>query len=197
MKKVLILILIPLISLGIFLFFKHFLSINKLTSENTQSNSGSQSKLPFPDPLYSNSINQGGESVKNAASQTLDNAKNNIYKTIQSDLNNLFGQSPSNQSSSEVVQVVDSSAIPKSSDQLTLIDLAKDSNVRIKLIKGKKNYLQFQNVPNETCLYVGESKYPVNTDKLLEIEILKSGIYPLKINSCNLNDKNIGEIDVE
>lgn len=151
---------------------------------------------PIPNPL--NLIPQTENMVRDATEQASNDLKDSLHQTLQNSLNQVLGQQPIaevTQPNNPTIQIANST--PPATQPISIIDLAKDSNIKIYAIKNSKYYLQFQNTPPNNCLYLNGNKYPINNNQTIEIQISTSGTYPISINSCNLSDKNIGEISVQ
>lgn len=92
------------------------------------------------------------------------------------------------------VNILGVSKVPPDS---IIIDFLNDTNLKLNLKKGTKYYLQFKNIPINYCLYIADNKYQVTDNKLVELQFNLSGTYPIRLNSCEVNDKNLGELVVQ
>lgn len=143
-------------------------------------------------------VSQAKDSIQQRSQQaingTVSDVKDSIFQQAQKDLNKIFGKqtdSPGGVS----VQVIDSSAVDRT-QPLSVVDISKDDSLKISLSKDSKYFLQFRNIPPNYCLYINQKKYPLENGKVVEVKFSASGSYPITANFCNLNDKNLGELEV-
>jgi len=89
------------------------------------------------------------------------------------------------------------SGLQSSGQDVIIMDFAKSEKLTLKLKKGTKYYIQFKNVPGNSCFYINEIKYQIENDKILQIEFQRSGDFKLTTNSCELNFKEMGNFSVD
>lgn len=153
---------------------------------------------PKPPPASPPAADQNGQDIISKAGQFIeDEAK----KTAQN-LGDLLGEKTQTaledflpKKNPPKVSAVENP--PTGARAVSIIDLSKDSTIKLNLVKNNKYYLDFANVPPNYCLYIGINKYPIPQDKNLEVEFISSGTFSVKANACDLGDKNLGEITVE
>lgn len=154
---------------------------------------GTDSTFPLSPPSL---IDQSQSTLENKSQQLTGTLKDSVFNTAQSGLDTIFNKQPTN-STPVTVQVLDPSSTSITQQSITVVDLSKDNNLKLALPRSSKYDLQFQNTQSNQCLYINANKYPIENSKIIEIEFSSSGSYPIKVNSCDLNDKVIGEFDVQ
>lgn len=157
---------------------------------------GLEAKAPGSKP---NLIDQTKNTVAKNTQNTVDTIKTSIYNEAKTTLDNVFSQnSPDNkQASNDQVASVTVLGI-NSAENVTpsyIIDLSSNSNQALSLSVNKAYFLKFQNIPANYCIYINNDKYPLS-DNMIKIQFSKGGSFPIKANSCNLDDKNIGTLMV-
>lgn len=158
----------------------------------------------FPDILgtitynlssQSNILGQAKDLVEGNSQKVADSAKDTAYLEAQSALDRVFGK----ESSKDTAQAVFVSVEDAGNNQghnVYNIDLSKTTNLKLNLQKNTDYYLKFQNTPADYCLYINESKHPIK-DQTVKLIFTSSGTYSLKANTCNLDDKVLGELTVQ
>lgn len=141
-----------------------------------------------------NLIDKTKDSFEENSKKTIDTAKTNLYDSAKTALDNVFDKQDSSENKVQI-NIVTGEDVKNTNAEYT-IDLSKDTNLNLSLSVNKKYYLKFKNLPNNYCLYINGNKYALNDD-VVEIQFTKGGSYPIKTNSCDLNDKNIGNITVQ
>lgn len=194
-KIILILIILTTLvsALFIFIWWKKPQIITSILPDNvlgeTQNNKQSSSTNKSNEFL-----NQKTDKLKQDSENTLNDFKDTVYNSAQAILDKTF----SKQSDKEVnVNIQTSTNSDETNNNIHVIDLTKDSGIKIKLLKNTPYKLQFKNVPSNSCLYISEAKFEIDDSKIVAIEFQKSGNYSIKVGSCDLKDKVIGEITVE
>ena len=192
MLKLLAIILI-IIVVGVLVWLFWFQKPKKVNSDPIQDTLGEVSKT------YENSVSDIKNNVEETSKKTISDAKETIYDKAQEVLSAVFEKKPtlSQQTNNQdnINVIIESS--PQPGNIFFEFDLSKGTNSKIKLTKNTKYQLKFQNVPKSYCLYIGDKKYELENNQILEIQFNSQGNYTLKTNSCNLDEKNIGEIIVE
>lgn len=199
-----VLVLLILVIVGLIFYFKkpdfiYNKTFGSIKGQNIKQSSETNSDSRETKTSFFEPINNVRNKVIEDTQQTTANVKEDVYTTIQNSVNGIFGkQSQSNQptpQSGPAVQIADSSNLPPESS--IVIDLGKENNIKLSMFKNTKYYLQFQNTPPNYCLYINNNKFGIDSKKTIVIEFSTSGSYPIKANSCDLNDKNIGELNVQ
>lgn len=198
-KILIILFLLFLVAVGLLFYFKKPAFIynktfggvmGQTTQANNEANTGSQDTANSP----FQPINDAKNKVLENTQQTANNIKDDVYNSVENSVNVIFNKQPQS-SSQPTIQIVNStSPLPQSP---VVIDLSKENNLKLTISKNSKYYLQFQNTPPNYCLYINNNKYAVDSQKTIEVIFSNAGSYPVKANSCDLNDKNIGELNVQ
>ena len=169
---------------GYFVWANVFGKHHKIGSEITNAFVESQKKLEdYPKEVLGD--------AKDNINKVYQNSLEEFYDQAQSVVNNVFQKDNAQQ------DVSISMAYDNANGQPYIVDLAKGSKIQISLKKNSKYYLQFQNVPTDSCLYIGESKYKLEASKNIELSFSNTGTYQLNVNSCSANNKDLGQIVVE
>lgn len=135
-------------------------------------------------------------SFKENTAKNIETIKETVYNEAKTTLDNVFNKQASTDdkvANVNVLSVTTNSDIDKKS---IIIDLTQNNDLKLTLSLNKKHYLKFQNIPQNFCLYINNNKYPI-TDGTVEILFTTAGNYPIKANSCDLNEKNIGTLTVQ
>lgn len=189
-----ILIVVIFLCLGVFLYFKgpktklenpFVQNVGKILgfSKDTATNK--------PDDL----LTQTKDSFKENTEKNIETIKETVYNEAKTTLDNVFNKQAS--SNNQVVSVNILGVTNSNTDKDSIvIDLTQNNDLKLNLSLNKKYYLKFQNIPQNFCLYINGNKYPI-TDGTLEIQFTQIGNYPIKANSCDLNEKSIGTLNVE
>jgi hypothetical protein len=149
------------------------------------------SRIPGPDDFV-----QGAKDfVSNQTKKTAENVAQVVNNQKQQVITQVLGTNDP----PVVITIPASSAqdLQSSGQDVITMDFAKNDTLNLKLKKGTKYYIQFKNVPGNTCFYINETKYQIENDKILQIEFQKSGSYKLSTNSCELNFKEMGSFSVD
>ncbi len=159
-----------------------------------------KSKLPpvVSDTLgiaNTNIFNTAKDSFEQNSQKAVDGAKDTAYTEAQSVLEKIFGRESSSEQTANKVTIVE--ATDAKGKELYNIDLSTTANLKLKLLKNTDYYLKFQNTPVNYCLYINDSKYPIEEGKTVKLMFTSSGTYSLKANSCSLNDRIVGEFIVQ
>lgn len=181
-----ILIIIIVLGLGLFLWFKSPRT-NLIIPFFTQTLGKVQPNL----------LDQTKDSFTKNSEEAVNTVKTTVYNQAKTTLDNVFNKPISNDQTSQVasVTVLGVSSI-NNVDPTYIVDLSKDTNLSLSLSVNQKYYLKFQNIPQNYCIYINNNKYPLNNE-LVEIQFTQGGNFPIKANSCDLNDKKIGTVTVQ
>lgn len=136
-----------------------------------------------------NLLNQGSDKLKQVSNTAISDVKNNLYDSAQIALDKVFDKERSGVN-------VNISLAKDQANSVLIIDLSKEM-IKTRLQRNTSYNLQFKNVPEHSCIYIGEGKYEINEQKQVSVEFQKIGNYSIKINNCNVADKVIGELTVE
>ena len=195
-KIILIAILLVAIGIGSFFYFKE----TKTKLENPLFQSMGKilgfSKDTVNEGNPSNLLNETKESFESNTQKNIETIKETVYDKAKTTLDNVFNKQSNNNdqvASVNVLAVTTTSDIDK---QSITVDLTQTNDLKLTLGLNKKYYLKFQNIPQNYCLYINNNKYPI-TDSTVEIQFNQRGNFPIKANSCDLNEKNIGTLNVE
>lgn len=195
-KIILVITIVIVIGLGLFFYFK----TPKTKLENPIGQSlgkvlGFEKNKPTDN--QPNLLTQTKDSLEKNTQNRLDSVKTIVYNEVKTTLDNVFDKQATNDKNiTEVTVNVLGVTNTDSNKPSYTIDLAKDSDLKIDLAVNTKYYLKFQNIPQNFCLYIANNKYPISGG-IVEIQFTKVGNYPIKANSCDLNDKNIGTLSVQ
>lgn len=195
MGKIILVFAVVIVCLGIFFYFK----IPKTQLENPFIQSAGKilgfSKDTPTDNQPNNLITQTKDSFKENAAKNIETIKENVYNEAKTTLDNVFNKQASN--NNQVVSVNILGVTNSDTDKESIvIDLTQNNDIKLNLSLNKKYYLKFQNIPQNYCLYIDNDKYPLK-DSTIEIQFSQTGNYPVKANSCDLNEKNIGTLTVQ
>lgn len=199
LKIILIIIIFAIVGFGIYFWFKtpktvlenptiqgfgKILGFSKNTSNENNTNKDKQEDL----------FTQTENSLVKNTQKSIETARDVVYNNAKTTLDNVFDkqQSDNQEVSVNVLGVANNNANQPS----YVIDLAKDSNLKMNLSLNTKYYLKFQNIPQNYCLYINNNKYPL-TGGIVEVQFEKGGSFPIRTNSCDLNDKSIGTLTVQ
>lgn len=138
-----------------------------------------------------NFFNQTKDSLQETSQNVLNSVKDQVYNQTQNTVNTIFDKS---NPTIVTIKITEVSSPPPGS---FTIDFLKDSNLKLNLNKGSKYYLQFKNIPSDYCLYIGDNKYQITSSKITEVQFNSNGTYPIRLNFCEVNDKNLGELVVQ
>ncbi len=198
LKIILIIVIFAVLGLGIFFWFKTpktvlenptvagFGKILGFTKDTPKDNNDKSKQQD----LYT----QTRDSLEKNTQKSIETAKDIVYNEAKTTLDNVFNKQ-SNDTQEVTVNVLGITN-NNSNQPIYIIDLAKDSDLKMNLSLNTKYYLKFQNIPQNYCLYINNNKYPL-VSGIVEIQFEKSGNFPIKANSCELNDKSIGILTVK
>jgi len=139
-----------------------------------------------------NFLNQTEDSLQKKSQNLIDAVGNQAYNQAQNTVNAIFDKS--NSPPAVTVNILGASNAPPGS---FVVDFLKDTNLKLSLNKGIRYYLQFQNTPSGYCLYIDNNKYQISNNETIELQFSSNGTYPIRLNSCEINDKNLGELVVQ
>jgi len=140
-------------------------------------------------------VKQTGDSLLEKSGQTLGTFKDNLYQKTQEVVDNVFDRKQQDKKETVAVVLDIQNADPK--NERLILDMTQASTLKLNINKNTKYYLEFKNLPSIQCLFIENKKYEVGAGKIVEIEFNSSGKYPIKTNSCNVEDKEIGEFLVK
>lgn len=163
----------------------------KPASENSEKKPGQVLADTAKDQI-NNFFDQTKDSLQETSQNLIDTVKDQTYNQAQNTVNTVFDKP--DPTSLVTVNILGVSKVPPNS---ITIDFLNDTNLKLNLNKGIKYYLQFKNIPLNYCLYISDNKYQVSDNKLIELQFNSSGTYPIRLNSCEVNDKNLGELVVQ
>ncbi len=195
-KIILVIIIIVLVGLGLFFWFQT--PKTKLENPITKTLGrilGFENSSPTN--RATNLLDQTKDSFSKNTEEAANTVKTTVYNQAKTTLDNVFNkQSNSNDSTTQVANVtVLGVSNTNNVNCCYTIDLSKDTNLNLSLSVNQKYYLNFQNIPQNYCIYINNNKYPLNNG-IIEIQFTQSGNFPIKANSCDLNDKSIGTLTV-
>ncbi len=195
-KIILIVAVLIILGIGIFLYVKP----KKTNLENPFFQSlgkvlGFTKDTPSEDKP-NNLLTQTKDSFERNTQKSIETAKEVAYNQVKTTLDNAFNKQSSNDKNTNEVIVNVLGVTNADNQQSYNIDFAKDQDLKLNLNVNNKYYLKFQNIPNNYCIYINNNKYPISNG-VVEIQFGKGGSYPIKANSCDLNEKNIGTLTVQ
>lgn len=144
----------------------------------------------------SKSIDPAGliEGVKNLAIDTTQQAVNRLTGAINDKKDDLLTQF----AKENPAVIVSTPSKPQGQiNELITLDLSGGNQLNIKAKKGQKYHILFKNVPLSTCFYIGDLKYKIEENLILTLEFQNTGNFKLQTNSCDLNFKELGTVEVE
>ena len=137
-------------------------------------------------------FDQTKDTLQETSQNLIETVKDQTYSQTQNTVDAIFNKSISD--TTVAINILQDYNPPPGS---FIIDFSKDSNLKLSLNKGVKYYLQFKNIPTNYCLYIIDNKYQIIDTKIVELQFNSSGTYPIRLNSCEVNDKNLGELVVQ
>lgn len=194
-KLVALLLLLTIIVILIILFFKipgfPGSLFTKHSSQKIEQDSSQVSKIPTSDDLV--------QGVKDYLANQSEKTANSVTKLVSEKKEQVITQVLGANDPPVLITIPASSAtdLQSSGVEIIVIDYAKSDKPSLKLKKGTKYYIQFKNFPPNACFYINDTKYGIESDKILQIEFQKSGEYKLSTNSCDLNFKEMGNFAVD
>lgn len=201
-KAALIIALIAILCLGLLIWFKWFkFSKNQLYTPIAKTLA---EVLGFPQDNKQdykrdgkNFFDQTKDSLTQNSQKTIESVKTTVYNEAKTTLDNVFDKQTSEDKNGKEVNITVLGVTNQTADEDSfVIDLAKDQNLNMKLSLNKKYYFKFKNIPTNYCIYINNLKHPIS-EGTLEIQFTKTGNYPIKASSCEINDKNIGTLIVQ
>lgn len=130
------------------------------------------------------------QEIINTSDAIINDTKENIRSKAQDTVNSFFEKKQE-----EVVVNISNSPVEES--KILTVDIVKDKNIKLNLIRGNKYYVQFKNLDKNQCVYIQEKMYKLETGQTLEISFNSAGNFPIKTALCNDLDQNIGELVVQ
>lgn len=152
-----------------------------------------------PKEIPNQAVNPNGlvESAKEVLSDKAQESGKDLSNLLEEKKNDLLKAVLGEKSPSVVVNPSPATSTTNENITLLVVDLSQSQTLNLKLKRGIKYLLLFKNVPPQSCLYVQEKSYPIESEKILEVEFKDTGAFTLQTNSCDLNYKNIGQVTVE
>ncbi len=198
MWKIFFLVVLGLIIIAaIFFWIKFYPSTNpsKIKVDKSITDNNPPEDLPeTAKKQVNNFFDQTRNSLLQTSQNLINTVKDQAYNQAQNTVNTAFDKSNSTASSDVTVNILGVSKPPPGT---FIIDFSKDTNLKLSLSKGTKYSLQFKYIPQNYCLYIGDNKYKINDTELVELQFNSGGTYPIRLNLCETNDKNLGEIVVQ
>lgn len=200
LKIILVIIIFVLLGLGLFFYFKSPIKGDLASPfvQNLGKILGFSKTTSSPKENADNFLSKTKDSVEKNTQNTVETVKTIVYNEAKTTLDNVFNK-PTSTDQPVNNQTVNVTVLGvSSSDNVNpsyVIDLSKDSSLNLSLSINQKYYLKFQNIPQNYCIYINDKKYPLN-DGVIEIQFTQGGNFPIKANSCDLNDKNLGTLTV-
>ncbi|MBI2018716.1 hypothetical protein HYS96_03350 [Candidatus Daviesbacteria bacterium] len=146
---------------------------------------------------YQTSVKDTKDNLEQNSQNAVNNTKETIYDKAQEVLDTVFNKQTSDEKVISI-NVLTADNISVGVDQKVYdIDLSKDANFKVTLSKNSKYYLKFQNVAPNSCLFIKDKRYEIGDNQIIEVQFSSTGTYAIKTNTCNLTDRNIGEIIVQ
>ncbi len=158
---------------------------------NVPKQTTSESFIPEPEGLVDgvkNFVTEKSKQTTGAVAQVIDDKTKAVAKQI-------LGEN----TEAVVVSIPASaqSSMQSSAQDIIVFDLSNTDKIIIKLKKSAKYYIQFKNVQANTCFYINETKYEIESGKILQLEFQKTGNYTLSTNSCDLKFREVGSFAVD
>jgi len=195
LKLIAALVLITTIVIAVIIFFKFpgfpGSLFKKQAAPLSQQTSSEVSKIPNSEDFV--------QGVKDYLANQSEKTANTVTKVVSEKKEQVITQVLGTNDPPVVITIPASavSGLQSSGQDVIIMDFAKSEKLTLKLKKGTKYYIQFKNVPGNSCFYINEIKYQIENDKILQIEFQRSGDFKLTTNSCELNFKEMGNFSVD
>lgn len=195
LKLIVALVLITTIVIAVIIFFKFpgfpGSLFKKQAVPHSQQTSLEVSKIPNSEDFV--------QGVKDYLANQSEKTANTVTKVVSEKKEQVITQVLGTNDPPVVITIPASavSGLQSSGQDVIIMDFAKNDKLTLKLKKGTKYYIQFKNVPDNSCFYINEIKYQIENDKILQIEFQRSGDFKLTTNSCELNFKEMGSFSVD
>lgn len=192
LKIILVLIVLALLAGGLFYWYK----MSNIKPQNPIIQTVSK-VLGFSKDSKTDLINHTKDTLGENTQKGVDTVKNTIYNQAKTTLDNVFNkQPPSDKPEVISVNILGVTTNPDIDKQSYDFDFNQSSELKLNLTINKKYYLKFQNIPTNYCLHINDRKYPIS-EGIVEIQFSQSGNYPVKANSCDLDEKHVGTLSVQ
>ena len=183
-KLLILIIVITGLAVSYFVFFRNLEKVAPKVDPEPIVN------LPVGDTL--GILTKKKDDLIDQSEQTKDDLTETLFVTAQNNLNSLFGKSVRGP---EIT--VNATTSPPANSETITINFTQLNSAPVKIKKGIKYSLVFTNTPANHCIYILGTKYPIGDDKTLVLQINSSGNYPIKSNSCETEEKDVGNLSVE
>lgn len=187
--KFIFLISLPILGTLIFLATKESKPTNTYSKKLDVLSKESSAYQKIAEDSLNNVVSQATRQVTNVLWNVNDTIKESINKTT----------AKTNEKLDETSEIIVNMISPNNQDQessVINIDFSKPLNLQqFVFIKGKKYILYLNNIPKNQCLYIDQKKIEVDNNTV-EIMFNKPGKYEIKIDNCDINQKDSGTIIV-
>lgn len=98
-----------------------------------------------------------------------------------------------------LIKIVDTTlggSVESSSPDAIVIDFSSGKKVQLVLQKGKNYSLQFLHFPADLCVFANRQWYKISDGQLVQVQFSQSGTFPLTVDYCDQNRKNLGQVVV-
>ncbi|MFA6005855.1 MAG: hypothetical protein WC775_05225 [Patescibacteria group bacterium] len=145
--------------------------------------------------------------VVKQSTNLVDQAKVTVQKTatsVVSTINNLLDQQTQqiistvfSETTTTPPVVSSSSTIPTDPKSLVVVDFLTGKNKTFHFIRKQTYFFDMHNVPENFCLFINTSKYPIEPKKYLTVTFPGQGNYQMHFDYCSDDLKKFGDIIVE
>jgi hypothetical protein len=90
-----------------------------------------------------------------------------------------------------------STIIPTDPKSLIVVDFLSGKNTTLHFVHGQTYFLDIHNVPENFCLLINTSAYPLEPKKYVTVSFPTHGNYQIAFDYCSEEQKKFGEIVVE
>lgn len=122
--------------------------------------------------------------------------KNKVNEVIRKKSEQILGEAISLQFGTPQPDVSVVGNVPNEQNkQIILIDYLTQKNLKLELELNQDYYLDLRNVPEDYCLFIGKTSYPLQKNEYLKLRFDQSGQYDLFFERCTA--EKFGQIIVE
>lgn len=143
--------------------------------------------------ILDNSLND----AKSTVSENIELTGQNVAAAVQGQTRNIANSLSPTQTQVIVLPSSDPNSSNLPSTYIFNLDYSSSSPFNIKFVRNQKYYLKFSNLPENSCLVVDSSSYPIASNQTISLLFATSGARRISITSCPSTPKNIGIIEVE
>ena len=189
LTKFIFLLSLPIIGTLIFLTTKE--------SKQTNLYSKGLDVLSKESSAYQKNAENSLNNVVNQATQQVTNVLGSVNDIMKESIINTTGQATRKLNETSEIIINNVSLNNQNQEPSVInIDLSKPLNSQqFVFIRGRKYTLSLNNIPKNQCLYIDQKKMEVNNNTV-EIMFNNPGKYEIKIDNCDINEKDSSTIIV-